>query len=331
MTGDILALAADLQHRRRPFVLATVVWARGPSSGKQGSAALIERDGTIHGWIGGACAEPSVVRLAREVLEEGAARLVYLGPADELDGYRRSGVVTVPIACSSEGALEVFMEPVQVKPQLVVVGRSPAVRTLAALAGALDWETTIVDDGGSGEDHPDAAAVVTSLDAFAALEIEGGTPIVVATQGHYDEPAIETALASRSGYIGLVASATRAETVLGYLRDRGLAEDQIGRVHSPAGLDLGHVGHREIAVAVLAELVALRASGHLSLTATVGTGERDAPHTAIDPVCAMTVEVATARFTATHEGRTFYFCCPACKNMFEQEPATYAGAAAESG
>ena len=115
MNRELLELATDLHRRHRPYVVATVVWARGPSSGKQGGTALIEADGTVHGWIGGACAEPAVVREARRVIKDGEPLLLYLGPADELDGAGREGVVTVPISCSSEGALEVFFTPVQMK------------------------------------------------------------------------------------------------------------------------------------------------------------------------------------------------------------------------
>ena len=163
MNRAILELATDLHRRHRPFVMATVVWARGPSSGKQGSTAIIEADHTIHGWIGGACAEPAVLREARRVLNDGEARLMYLGPADQLDGSARDGVVTVPISCSSEGALEVFMEPVLPRPHVVVVGRSPSVRALARLLAAMDWRASVVDDGGDGAGLPPGVEVTTSV------------------------------------------------------------------------------------------------------------------------------------------------------------------------
>ena len=242
---DILQTAAELHKRHRPFVLATVVWARGPSSGKQGAKAIIEKDGTIHGWIGGACAEPTVLREARRVLNDGESRLMYLGPADELDGVSRDGVVAVPISCSSEGALEVFMEPVLPQPHVVVVGSSPSVGNLLRLLDAMDWRATLVNEGEPIK-APASVSVVNSLDRFAEIEVDEATSVVVATQGHYDEPALEAALATPASYVGLVSSARRAETVLGYLRDRGTDEAQISRVDAPAGIDLGHIEHREI-------------------------------------------------------------------------------------
>jgi xanthine dehydrogenase accessory factor len=110
-------------------VLATVVWRRSPSSGKEGATALITADRRVRGWLGGACAEPTVVHEAMRVLAQGTPELMFLGPPDELDAHRRDGVVTVPIACQSEGALEVYVEPVVPQPQLIAIGRSPVTRT----------------------------------------------------------------------------------------------------------------------------------------------------------------------------------------------------------
>lgn len=320
MNPDLLALAHELSERGEPFVLATVVWRRAPSSGKEGSTALVDARGRLHGWLGGACAEPTVARQAREVLEEGSPRLLFLGRPDELEERAREGVVVAPIACQSEGAMEVYLEPVLPKPHLVVIGRSPMVDLLASMAGVLGWRAVVVDEGGSAEEHPGVGDVVTTLD----LEKAGATDrsyVVVATQGHYDEDAVERALQTGAAYVGLVASGRRAETVLGFLRERGVPEEALARVRSPAGLDLGHVSHEEIAVGILAELVRLRAAGEIA------RGVEAAPpaEEATDPVCRMTVEVATARHRAEHEGRTWYFCSAGCREAFLADPARYAG------
>lgn len=317
MRPDVLALAAQLSRRGEPFALATVVWRRAPSSGKEGSTALVTRDRRVHGWMGGACAEPTVVREALRALEEGTPRLLFLGPPEELAARGREGVVAVPIACQSEGAMEVYVEPVLPQPQLVVIGRSPAVRTLAALGAALGWRTVVVDDGGDPDDYPEAGRVVTRLDLEAA-GVEPGAYVLVATQGHYDEEALERALATPAAYVGLVASARRATGVLGYLRDRGVPEEALARVRAPAGLDLGPVAHEEIAVAVLAELVRLRAEGGLRPEAPAA-----GRHEATDPVCGMAVEVSTARYRAVHAGRTYYLCSAGCLARFEADPTAY--------
>jgi xanthine dehydrogenase accessory factor len=306
---ELLELAGELHRLHRPFVLATVVWSRSPTSGKSGSTALIEPDGHVHGWIGGACAEPSVIREARRVLADGTGRLMYLGPAEEIDGSARAGVVTVPIACASEGALEVFMEPVLPQPHVVVVGGSPTVKTLAELLDVLDWRVTVIsDDEGSG------------VDEMTALEIDETTSVVVASQGHYDEPALEAALASSAGYIGLISSARRADNVLGYLRDRGFSERNLNRVRVPAGLDLGRIEHREIAVAILAQLVGLRAAGELT---GIPSSHPEVSGEAIDPVCHMTVEIATARWSSEFGGTKYSFCAAGCQRAFETTPAEY--------
>lgn len=321
MNPEVLELAADLARRGEPFVLATVVWRRAPSSGKEGSTALITRDRRVRGWLGGACAEPTVIREALKALDDGVPTLLFLGPPEELEGRGRDGVVTVPIACQSEGALEVYVEPVLPQPHLVVIGRSPAVGVLASMAGALGWRTVIVDEGGAAEDYPSANRVLTTLD-LARADVTERSVIVVATQGHYDEAALEAALATPAAYVGLVASRRRAASVLGYLRDRGATDDQIARVHAPAGLDLGRVAHEEIAVAILAELVKERAEGTLAAAAPAELPR----HEELDPVCGMTVDVASARHRSSFEGITYYFCSAGCLARFEEDPARFVAA-----
>ena len=317
MKPDVLRLAAELSARGRPYVLATVVWRRAPSSGKEGATALITPDRSIHGWIGGACAEPTVVREALKAIGEGTPRLLFLGSPEELAAHRREGVVSVPIACQSEGALEVYVEPVLPQPQIVAIGRSPAALALTRLARGLGWRSLAIDDGGPVAGH-EADTVITSLDLD---DVADRSFVIVAPQGHYDEDALQRALAPPATYVGLVASARRAEAVLGYLRDRGVEPSQLSRVHAPAGLDLGHVGTDEIAVAILAEILQLRAAGRLD--APQAALAPPARHEEIDPVCGMTVDVAGARYRTTHAGRTVYFCSAACLATFELEPARF--------
>jgi xanthine dehydrogenase accessory factor len=316
----ILAEAAALSARGEPFVLATVVWRRSPSSGKAGATALITGDGRVRGWLGGACAEPTVVREARRALEEGTPRLLFLGPPEELAGHERDGVVTVPIACQSEGAMEVHVEPVLPRPQVVAIGRSPAAVALTAMAAALGWRSVAVDDGGDPADHPGADRTVTTLDLGTA-GVDERSFVVVATQGHYDEAALEQALGTPAAYIGLVASRKRAEGVLGYLKDRGVGDYALARVHAPAGLDLGRIDSEEIAAAILAEIVQLKAGAGLHGAAAAQNSP--AGHEEIDPVCGMTVEVADARYRSVHDGRTYYFCSAGCLASFETDPASY--------
>ncbi len=243
---SVLERAGELTRSGQAFALATVVWRQGPSSGQQGSRAIITAAGELHGWIGGACAEPAVIREARQVIAEGQPRLLLLGTREQFGTAVPDGMTAIPIACQSEGALEVYIEPVLPVPHLVIVGRSPMARTLAELAGDLDWDIALIDG-------PD----------FTAADASERSMVVVATQGHGDEEAVQEAVAARPAYLGLVGSQRRGAAVLGYLAERGVPRDRLDLVKVPAGLDLGRTSHREIAVAILAELVQLRASGAL--------------------------------------------------------------------
>jgi xanthine dehydrogenase accessory factor len=325
---------ADLARRGESFALATVVWRQGPSSGKESCRAIVTASGELHGWIGGACAEPVVIRQAREVIAEGVPRLLLLGPADQFSESQLGptppdGMIFVPISCSSEGSLEVYIEPCGPAPHLVVVGHSPMAQTLGELARALGWRADVI----AGQD-------------FTAGQASERSIVVVATQGHYDEEAITAAIEARPAYIGLVGSARRGQTVLGYLAERGLPRAELDRVHSPAGLDLGRTTHQEIAVAILAELVQLRAAGQLaSPEASVTTGVSEvrgasraggasggigtggaseaggtgAIEDAVDPMCGMTVTAGPGSHPLERDGVTHYFCCVGCRDAFEKD------------
>ena len=256
---DVLEEAAELARRGEAFALATVVWRQGPSSSKEGSRAIITAGGELHGWIGGACAEPAVIREARQVIESGAARLLLLGSPEQFGGAVPEGMAVVPISCQSEGALEVYIEPVLPAPRLVVVGSSPMAQTLAKLAETLGWHADLI----AGRD-------------FGAEDADQRSMVVVATQGHNDEDVLERAAAARPAYLGLVGSQKRGTAVLGYLADRGVPAEQLDHVQVPAGLDLGSTTHSEIAVAILAELVQLRASGAITTNATTSAATASA-------------------------------------------------------
>ena len=316
---DVMSQAAELSQRGIPFALATVVWRQGPSSSQQGSRAIITASGELHGWIGGACAEPAVIREAQHIIATGAAKLLLLGSPGQFGGAIPDGMAVIPISCQSEGALEVYIEPVVAAPHLVVVGRSPMAQTLADLARALGWQSDLID----GPDFTTASADHSSI-------------VVVATQGHDDETVLERAVIAKPAYVGLVASRKRGAAVLGYLADRGLPPADLDRVHVPAGLDLGSTTHPEIAVAILAELVQLRASGQLAGSGPVpaktavapaasGAGPHQPPPSAdaIDPVCGMTVAAGPAALAAEHEGRAYYFCSARCRQRFGADPAAY--------
>ncbi|MCY3911471.1 MAG: XdhC family protein [bacterium] len=330
MNVDVLARAVELRAQRLPFVLASVIWRRAPSSGQQGSQAVILSDGTVRGWLGGACAEPTVIVEALACLDHGEPRLLCLGPTNGRDRDRSpvpgqaddhsDGLRSIAMACDSEGAMEIYLEPNLPAPQVVVVGRSPAVDAIAAVATAIGWDAVIIDDGGQPDDHERPEQVRTSLD-LSSLAIDPATAMVVATQGHYDDLALAAALGTNAGYIGLVASAKRAQAMNDYLRTQGFGEDDLARISAPAGLDLGRIPNREIAAAIMADLVARRAEGHLA--SDTAAAPQDRPEEAVDPVCGMSVLVANARYHASYNGTDYYFCAPGCQQRFEADPAVF--------
>jgi xanthine dehydrogenase accessory factor len=307
---DVLAEMNELSRSGQAFALATVVWRQPPSSSQPGARAIITADGELRGWIGGACAEPAVIREAQRVIAEGTARLLLLGTPDQFGRAVPDGMTVIPISCQSEGALEIYIEPVGPAPHLVVIGGSPMARTLATLGHALGWRTDLVDGPG-----------------FDTSSADERSMIVVATQGHDDEDVLARAVAVRPAYLGLVGSRRRGATVLGYLADRGVPKEELNRVRVPAGLDLGRTTHQEIAVAILAELVQLRASGALSApraAAAAKPGQRRvaAPAEAVDPVCGMTVATASGQ-RLRHNGTDYHFCCAGCRQAFERDPDAY--------
>jgi len=303
----ILEIAVDLAKKGEEFVMATVVWRDAPSSGKQGARAIITATGKVFGFIGGACAEPVLLREASEALAKREPRLLLLGPGDDQDqygGHVPNGMTVVPISCQSDGALQIFIEPILSVPHLVVIGRSPMAHTLVQLAQSLDWRVELLD----GSEFTSASANYKSI-------------VVVATQGHGDEEVLETALAINPAYIGVVGSKKRGEHLIGYLKDRGFTQEKLQRIRVPIGLDLGKTTHREVAVAVLAELVKMRSSGELSVETLVQVASAET--TSIDPVCQMTVTANENGRPFSHQGQTYYFCCPGCRATFEKEPAKY--------
>ena len=315
MSQNLLELAYQLRQADKPFVVATVVWCERPTSAKPGAQAIIQDDGQsgrLTGWVGGSCTQPVVLREALRSLREGDdPYLLRIGASDK--GIVREDIRSFPMTCTSGGVIDIYMEPHLPQPQLVLVGESPITHALAQLAPVLNF-----------------SIIQTDSADLNRIEIHAQTSILVATHGQYDEDVLEHVLRSPARYIGMVASHRRAESIRDYLRTSQLSEQQIARLKAPAGLDIGAVTPEEIAASILAELVQVRRRGSMTDTtaasdmasATESSIAEDAG-TAIDPVCGMMVKMATARHRSTHEGREFYFCCPACKRSFERDPQEY--------
>jgi xanthine dehydrogenase accessory factor len=310
VADELLALAAELQGRGEAFALATVVRCEAPTSAKPGAKALVREDGRVHGWVGGACAEPVVVREALLALRDGRPRLLGLyGEGGRAPG-RTEGLLEYGMTCHSGGTLEIYVEPYLPKPQLVLVGHGPVVETLATLGRAADFTVVSLAD--------DALPAQLGLTTRAA--------VVVATHADTDEDALARVLETDAGYVSLVASRRRAAVILERLKQRDAPPERLGRLKAPAGLDIGAVTPEEIAVSILAEIIQHRRNAK-----TVSAEAEPAPSPTVrieskDPICGMIVDAATAKFRSEFAGRTVSFCCRHCKEMFDQDPERYRAA-----
>jgi xanthine dehydrogenase accessory factor len=319
MRSDLLVLAADLVARGEPFALATVVRREAPFSGQSGDMALVTPDGTFRGWVGGSCTKPVVVAEALRALADGAPRLIALTPDPSSD--RRKGVTVFPMTCHSGGSVDVYIEPMLPAPRLVVFGLSPIARALSRLGKAMGYAIDAADPEADRAAFPEADRVAAEV----RKPVTQLAPrfAVVATMGESDEESVLAALALEPSYLGVVASAKRFGQMRETLLDRGASREALDRIHNPAGLDIGARTPEQIALSILAEIVQSESRQ---------VGER-APETAPppareqrDPVCGMTVNVATAAARAELHGRTYSFCCKGCSEKFLAAPERYLAA-----
>ena len=298
--NELLALAAELLGRGEPFALATVVRCEAPTSAKPGAKALVRANGSVSGWVGGACAEPVVVREALAALADGRPRLIGLLGEGARSVGRTAGMIEYPMTCHSGGTLEIYVEPHLPKPLLILVGHGPVIEALASFAASAACSVLTLG-------AEDAAATL------AQPEVARRASVVVATHADSDEDALERLLSTDAGYVSLVASRRRAAVIVERLGQRGIGHERLARLKAPAGLDIGAESPEEIAISILAEIIQHRR--------TIKPGpplELPLAESAIDPICGMTVDVATAEHRSERDGRLVYFCCKQCKRTFDR-------------
>ena len=304
LADDVLDRAAELRRRGETFVVATVVRVEPPTSAQAGDKALITADGKLWGWVGGSCSEGLVRREAMIAMGDAQPRLVKIAPDESPDHL--PGVVSHLSTCPSAGKLDVFIDPQLPRPLLLVVGDTPAARTLLKLGATIGYKTCAVQPGAPPTDFPEADQVIGSLELGPA-QLNASTWAVVATMGHYDEDAIEALLRYDVAYIGLIASRRRAATVLGVLQGRGVSG--LERVRRAADSSVGG-SQEEIALATLAEIAAERHADQRRYAIPL-------PETALDPICGMQVEVKGAMHTLRAGETLHYFCGAGCLDAFK--------------
>jgi xanthine dehydrogenase accessory factor len=297
--GRGLAVRADeLARAGVPYVAATVVRAQRPTSARAGDTALVHGDGVMEGFVGGTCAEGSVRLHSLQVLASGEPILLRIRPGEPGTSVEE-GAVTVVNPCLSGGAIEVFLEPKLPAPRVLVVGDTLVAHALRELGAALGFSM----EAAAGEE--------VSPDATVAA-------VVVASHGRAEEPALEAALRAGVAYVGLVASTARGAAVVASL---DVDDDLRDTVHTPAGLEIGARSAPEIALSILAELVAERASSRPTAASAA-----PAPQAYVDPVCGMTVAATAATPQLDHEGVTVYFCAEGCRSAFATDPGRFTAA-----
>ena len=365
MRTDTLQLASELAGRSEAFALATVVRREPPSSARVGDSAVVTPDGGFHGWLGGSCTRPTVIREALAALADGAPRLIGIVRDPDSASQSRSGLTVFPMACHSGGSVEIYIEPLQPARRLLVFGVSPTAQALARLAAVLGYRVEAVDPEAGETLFPDASRLVTSDESIeppASGRDAARCFAVVATLGQRDEEAAWAAIQAMPAYVGVVASRKRFGQLRETLTARGATPEQLDRIANPAGLEIGAQTPEEIALSILAEITrrgrarrpaqapappatastdtardsataaGAPAAGRNLAAATAATARDPAPdtsvaHTARDPVCGMTVAAAAAGPQAEFGGRTYYFCCTHCREQFVAEPHRYAAAA----
>lgn len=254
--------AARLQNAEQPFALVTVLSAQAPTSGKAGDKAVVTPDGQIHGWIGGGCAQPAVIKTVRRALLDGQPRKIRIAPSDESAERELGDVLEFGMACHSGGTLELFIDPILPSATLTVVGDSPVARALVGLAPRVGLLVAVVAHGAQAQDFPDADKVVASDELGAVNAQLASSPfVVVATQGRRDLQGLKAALALQPQGLWFVASARKAGVLLGSLVASGEDPAAVARIVAPAGEFIGAQTPEEIALSVLTSVVAAR-RGH---------------------------------------------------------------------
>jgi xanthine dehydrogenase accessory factor len=279
---ELLSAAHRLQQQGTPCALVSVLRVLAPASARPGDKAIVTAEGIQHGWIGGGCAQPAVMRTVRQALQDGRARVIRIAPAERgpqeaaesasaprgveppwggpapAQGPMRelADVLEFGMACHSGGTLELFVDPLLPAPRLVVVGDTPLAAALASLAPRVGLPVTVLAHGADAARFPDAECVIASDDAD--VEVPPGSFVVVATQGRRDVQGLRAALSLRARKVFFVASARKAQVLKAALLEAGEDAAAVNAIVAPAGQAIGALTPEEIALSVLAAVVAAR-------------------------------------------------------------------------
>jgi xanthine dehydrogenase accessory factor len=272
--------------------------------------------------------QPIVLREARKALETGRPKLLTISPESTHEDWK--GVESYRMTCEGGGSLEIYLEPVLPKPELLIVGNSPVAQIVSELGRLLDFNVVVADPQANKDQFPGVDLILTDL-TLARSRINEASFVVVATMGNGDEEGLQAVAGTTPKYLGLVASEKKAKSLFEYLQGKGITSEQIANIRCPAGLELGGETLPEIALSIVAEITSVRRTNPVTSEAALkstalpvmtsgvsdevtGVGSLEA----IDPICGMTVEIKGAKYTSIFGDNTFYFCCLRCKEAFDQ-------------
>lgn len=335
-TGFLEQVSA-LSREGKVFAVATVVARHAPVSAHLGDRALVFADGRIEGFVGGACSREIIRKQGLEAIRAGCGRLVSIRPDAGASSESSADHVFVPMTCVSEGAVDVYVQPYPLPRRILIVGATPVADALARLGRSMEYDVTHVVDSSEIHDVEQTAAApgvsvvaLGDFETFLSQATAAGANLaaVVASQGNYDERALELLLRRGIPYIGLLASPKRGAAVRALLKNGGVPG--VDTIRIPAGIDLGARTPPEVALSILAQIVMEHPSGVPEEAAEPPAGIAAPPGeaSATDPVCGMQVEIASARHMAKVDDVAYYFCCAGCREQFIANPARYRTASA---
>jgi xanthine dehydrogenase accessory factor len=245
----------QLDAERTPYALATVVRCKSPTSARPGYKALVTAAGDIHGWIGGGCVQPAVIKATRQALRDGLPQLIRVSPVE--DARPEEDVSDFKSACYSGGSVDIFIEPMLSRPALLLLGSSEVAKSLATLAHFAGFAVTVASPAADEAGFPWADQIIRNFDventAFSGVPL-----VVVATQGKGDQAALQAALRVDTFHRAFVASERKANKLKQLLKEKGSGSAAVDAIIAPAGMAIGATTPEEIAVSVLAGLIAAR-------------------------------------------------------------------------
>ncbi len=332
-SADLLELSRELTQQNQAHAWITVISVTSPSSSYVGAQAIVKSDGELSGWIGGGCVQSAARAAALRSIASAVPQRLRLSntkdPSEAID--------VRPMACASNGEVELFIQPAAVAPRLRIYGSTPIVRIAAWLAREADFDPltdqeaadveALTNSSTSTLEAAPASALATAAPASpppAAPALDRETYALIATQGEGDELALEAALRSCARAVLVIASKRKAERLRTAMKLRGIPQERIDVMHAPAGPDIGAVTPNEIALSAVAGLVALRRGiSPCPVRSTPAAVEAQPVTGYVNPVCGAVVDPARALSSLTMSGQTHYFCCQGCRTEFERDPEKY--------